>query len=296
MKVVVFGGSGFIGSHVCDVLRERGIEPIIFDRFPHVQMAPVARVFYGDIKDKEAVLEAVGLSDGAINLAGILGTSETVNNPYPSVDVNIIGGLNFLEACRHTKKRGVQITVGNHFMNNSYAITKTATERFALMYNKEHATRVAVVRGLNAYGPRQKHKPVRKIIPNFVIRALRGDPIEIYGKGESIMDMIFVKDVAEILVRALLDEHNCYDKIFEAGTGVETTVNEIANMVNKITDNKAGVKHLPMRQGEPEQSIVLGSPSTLLPLKMSGGNLKTLFEGLKETVDWYKNNYNLDEI
>lgn len=296
-KVVVFGGSGFIGGHVVDALIERGIEPLIFDRYPKNYITSPGLFFVGDIKDREAVLEAVGLSDGAINLAGILGTSETVNNPYPSVDVNITGGLNFLEACRHTKKRGVQITVGNHFMNNSYAITKTTIERFADMYNQEHDCRIAVVRGLNAYGPRQKHKPVRKIIPNFVIRALRGEPIEIFGEGSSVMDMIFVKDVADVLVRALLSDRVMPQGwIFEAGTGAKTTVLEIANMVNKIAGNKAGIKHLPMRQGEPEHSVVLGNPSTLLPLGLTAGNLKTLYEGLTETVQWYKENYPFNEI
>jgi nucleoside-diphosphate-sugar epimerase len=192
--------------------------------------------------------------------------------------------------------KGVQIAVGNHFMNNTYSITKTTAERFALMFNKEHKTKIAVVRALNAYGEYQKHKPIRKITPNFVVRALRGEPIEIFGDGEQIMDMIYVKDVAEILIRSLLLDHNCYNKVFEAGTGRRTTVNEIAHMVNDLTGNKAGVKHLPMRAGEPDRSVVLGDPSTLKPLGMSADDLTPLEKGLERTVKWYRDHYNLKNL
>ena len=293
MKKVLVTGFGFIGSHIVDELHARGITAVVFDRYqhhePYLETDSPYNFMLGDIRDRNAVSEAVGMVDGAINLAGILGTSETVDNPFPSVETNIMGGLNFLEACRKHGKRGVQIAVGNHFMNNSYAISKTTVERFALMYNKEHGTKIAVVRGLNAYGERQKHKPVRKITPNFITRALRGEPIKIYGNGNSIMDMVYVKDLAKILVEALVNPDTKYDKIYSAGTGVKTTVNDIAEVVNRLTDNKAGVEHTPMRPGEEEDSIVLGDPATLSELGIT--HLTGLEEGMAKTVAWYKESY-----
>ncbi|TKB78021.1 MAG: NAD-dependent epimerase/dehydratase family protein [Nitrospira sp.] len=302
MKVLV-AGAGFIGSHVVNRLLELGHDVSILDRFakPRDEWGKRVRVFLGDIRDREAVMEAVYQHDGVINLAGILGTMETVDNPHPSVDTNIHGALNIFEGCRANAMhkngiRGVQIAVGNHFMNNTYSITKTIAERFALMFNKEHKTKIAVVRALNAYGEYQKHKPVRKIAPNFIIRALNDHPIEIYGDGEQIMDMIYVKDVAEILIRALTQDHNCYDTIFEAGTGRRTTVNDIARLVNEITGNKAGIKHLPMRAGEPERSVVLGDPNTLKPLNYSVQDLTPLEKGMELTVQWYRNHYDWKHI
>jgi len=294
MKVLVTGGLGFIGGYVLEELVSRGITPVVFDRFKprdedYLRLPKTTYEFFlGDIRDRNAVSEAVSFCDGAINLAGVLGTSETVDNPFPSAEANILGGLNFLEACRQHKKKGVQIAVGNWFMNNTYAITKTTIERMALMYNKEHGTQIAVVRGLNVYGPRQKHKPVRKITPNFICQALRGEPIKIFGDGESIMDMIYVKDIARILVDALLLEHNTYDKVFSAGTGRETTVNDIAQVINKLTGN-TDIAHVRMRAGEDERSVVLGDPSTLAPL--GDQPLKTLEEGMATTIEWYKKNY-----
>lgn len=297
MKILVIG-AGFIGGHVVERLLELGHNVSIFDRFrrDHNGAVEKAQVFLGDVRDREAVMEAIYLHDGVINLAGILGTMETVDNPHPSVNTNIHGALNVFEGCRPNKMHsngipGVQITVGNHFMNNTYAITKTTAERFAVMFNKEHNTRIAVVRGLNAYGEGQKHKPVRKITPNFVVRALQAKAIEIFGDGEQIMDMIYVKDLADILVRALLNDHRCYDTVFEGGTGRKTTVNEIANIVNVLTGNKAGVKYLPMRAGEPDRSVVLGDPSTLAPLGIFAKDLTPLEKGLEYTVRWYRDHY-----
>ncbi len=74
-------------------------------------------------------------------------------------------------------------------MNNSYSITKTCAERFAWMFNREHGTRISVVRALNAYGPGQKSEPVRKIMPNFILPALRGEAIIVYGAGSQVMEI-----------------------------------------------------------------------------------------------------------
>jgi nucleoside-diphosphate-sugar epimerase len=172
-------------------------------------------------------------------------------------------------------------------MNNSYSISKTTAERFALMFNKEHGTKIAIVRGLNAYGPRQKSEPVRKIMPNFVIPALRDESITIYGDGSQVMDMIYVADLAEILVRALVEDHGVYDRVFEAGTGRKTTVLDIANEVIKQA-NGGYITTVPMRPGEPEQSVVLGDPETLKPLGEI--NLTTLEEGIAKTIAWYREN------
>jgi len=299
MKVVVFGGLGFIGGHVIEELVSRGCDVVVFDRWKSESDyrktdAPYS-LFLGDVTDAQAVDEVMFGADGFINLAGILGTSETVDNPMPSIMSNIVGGMNVLLAARRNKVKGVQITVGNHFMNNSYSISKTTQERFTLMFNKEHGTKIAVVRALNAYGERQKHKPVRKIIPNFVTKALRNEPITIYGSGNQIMDMIYVKDLAVILVAALLNDHEVYDKIFEAGSGAKTSVNDIAEMVIKYTGSTGGVVHVPMRAGEIEDSVVLGDPKTLVPLFGMPVNLDKMNEVLPQVISWYKDKYPYQE-
>jgi nucleoside-diphosphate-sugar epimerase len=288
-KIWVSGGSGFIGSHVVDECLARGYLVLAFDRVARPHKEGV-KLFLGDIRDRNAVNESLSLTDGGIDLAGILGTAENVDNPFPAVETNIMGGLNFFDACRKHKKRGVQITVGNYWMNNTYSITKRTLEKFALMYNKEHGTQIALVRGLSVYGEGQKHKPIRKIAPNFICRALRGEKLMIYGSGETIQDQVYVKDIAYILVEALVNPNTRFDKVYEAGTGREVTVNQIAELVNKLTGNKAGVEHIPMRKGEDELSVIKANPETLKEL----GNHKftTLEEGYEKVVKWYRENYN----
>lgn len=291
MRVLVTGASGFIGKHTVSRLLDTGHEVLRFDR-----RGPTD--FLGDIRDAVAVSEGVALSDAVIHVAGVLGTAETIDNPMPAIETNIIGGLNVFQACRQYKKRCVYITVGNYWMHNSYSISKTTTENLAWMFNKEHGTEIAVVRALNAYGPGQKAAPVRKIMPNFVIPALRGDPITIYGDGTQIMDMVYVEDVADILVRALTVDHGRYTYTpqrgefntvkFEAGTGDPTTVNDIAAAV--LAEVGGGsVVHVPMRGGEPEHSVVLGDPDTLRPLYNGyRPRLIDLENGVARTVAWYR--------
>ncbi len=279
-KILVTGGAGFIGSHVCKNLVDRGYDVIRFDH-----RGPTD--FLGDVIDYTSVSEAVAISDGVIHLAGVLGTQETIQEPIPAVQTNIIGSLNVFKACQHYGKRAVYIAVGNHWMNNTYSITKTTAERFALMFNKERGTKIAVVRGLNAYGPHQKVGPVRKIMPNFIVPALKNDKLIVYGDGSQVMDMIYVEDVAEILVRALLVDHGVYDKIFGAGTGRKTTVKQIAEEVVRQVGTGT-IEYVPMRPGEPVGATVLGNPETLRPL--GEFNFIPLEDGIAKTIAYYAKN------
>ena len=151
------------------------------------------------------------------------------------------------------------------------------------------------VRALNAYGPRQvaaaPYGPsrVRKIMPSFVCRALSGEPIEVYGDGTQVMDMIYVSDVAYVLVSTLehLADGSIIEQPIEAGSGVETTVNDIANAV--IAEVGRGeIKHLPMRPGEPPQSVVLGNPSTLKQFGIDRSDLVPLGDGVARTVRYFR--------
>ena len=171
-------------------------------------------------------------------------------------------------------------------MNNSYSITKTTAERFALMFNREMGTKIAIVRALNAYGPGQSEKPVRKIVPSFICRALRGESIQVYGDGMQVMDMIWVDDVARILIAAVMVDHKEYGTVFSAGTGRRTTVLQIAGQVS--LELGADIEHLPMRPGEPERSEVMGFPETLAPLGINPESFTKLEDGLTKTIRWYQ--------
>lgn len=295
--VLVTGGGGFIGSYAVEELLRRQYKVVVFDtrwREP----IPGAEVVLGDIRDATSVTEAIAHVDGVIHLAGVLGTQETIDNPRPAVETNVMGGLNVLEACAQYELPLVNIAVGNYWMNNTYSITKNTVERFVEMFNRFRETRFAVVRALNAYGPRQSAvapwgpSKVRKVMPSFICRALSGQTIEVYGEGDQIMDMIFVGDVANILVGALeaLDKGATLDTL-EAGTGRRTTIEQIARFVatevEKVTHQRVIIDHLPMRPGEDAHSVVLGNPHTLHPLGMDGTEMVPLEEGVARTVEYF---------
>lgn len=302
---LVTGGNGFIGRYVVEELQKRGHDVSVLDRhndhlhycegepkLPH-------ELYFGDIKDATLVTDAVSHVDGVIHLAGVLGTQETIQNPRPAAETNILGGLNVIQACAQYDVPLINIAVGNWWMTNTYSITKNTVERFVEMMAKYEAKQMMSVRALNAYGPRQVPADpfgpsrVRKIMPSFACRALTGEPIEIYGDGTQIMDMIYVTDVAYILCAALdhLDASGPIPTI-EAGTGRDTTVNDIAEeVVNAsfaLSDSAATIKHLPMRPGEDPNSIVKADPATLEPLGIKPEQLVTLEQGVHETVAYFK--------
>lgn len=292
MKVLVTGGSGFIGQHVVSALVAQGYEPIVFDR----KRNATATSIFGDIRDATHVTEAMSCVDGFVHLAGVLGTQETVNNPRPAVETNIIGGLNVLEAAAQYRIPGVYIGVGNWWMNNPYSITKTTVERFAAMYNENRGTRVNIVRAMNAYGPGQSApKPygsssVRKIAPSFICRALNNDPIEVYGDGNQVSDMVYVSDVARTLVLAL----NKAKKgellpAIETGPAEHNSVLQIAELVVELTGSKSKIVHLPMRPGEVAGAAVTADLESMKRAGVDPRDFVSLRDGMSRTISYYRN-------
>lgn len=296
MKVLVTGGQGFIGQYTVEELMRRGHVPIVFDTRDTGVRPDGSEFSLGDIRDDVAVTEAFAHSDAFIHLAGVLGTQETIKNPRPAAETNVLGGLNVLCASAQYDVPGVNIAVGNYWMNNTYSISKNTIERFVKMFNKESGTRINVVRPTNCFGPRQSSFPpygpakVKKITPAFVNAAIRGLPIGIYGDGEQISDMIYVEDVAKVLVTAMehAAEGKVYDHAFEVGYGEPITVNEVAQTIISLSGSESVLEHSPMRPGEEVHGVVLADPSTLEPLGISKDDFVPLEEGLLRTIEWFK--------
>lgn len=290
--VLLTGAAGFIGRHVAARLRADGRDVLALDRVGRTIAG--CETVLGDVRDATAVTEAMAHADAWIHLAGVLGTAEAVANPRPAAETNILGGLNVLEAAAQYGLPGVNIAVGNHFEHNTYSITKSSVERFCDMYRRHRGLPVTCVRALNAYGPGQSvaapygPSKVRKIMPSFAMRALSGDPIQIYGDGQQIMDMVYVEDVADIMVRALrhTEASGGYDGVIDAGTGRRTTVEDIAKAV--VAEVGSGhIEYLPMRAGETPGAIVVADTATLDVLGVDPATLMRLEDGLKPTVRYF---------
>lgn len=317
MKIGITGGSGFVGSWTAQRAVEMGHQVVLLDRHGYLEgMAgrlieqKTASLFLGDVRDATAMAELAAHVDGIIHLAACLGTQETIHNPFPPVETNILGGLHFLEGCARYDIPGTYIGVGNHWMNNPYSISKTTIERFVHMYNRERGTRVNIVRAVNAYGPGQSvaapygPSKVRKITPSFACRALTGTPIEVYGDGKQVSDMVHVSDVATALVRALetAAEGRTLLNPVEIGPARSNTVLDVAEMVLDAAGmwhamhggqpwKRPDIVHLPMRPGEIAGDRVTADYTTLEAIGMSHRDLISLEAGISATVRWFAENW-----
>lgn len=288
-KCFVSGGGGFIAGHTIERLKELGISVVTNVRSQSVRPDYLkdCEVYSADIRDKSAMYSIIERVDGVIHLAGILGTKH-VTNAWNFYDVNVKGAINLLEACKEFNVTFVGIGVGNYWMENNYANSKYAAEREIIKYAKYGGVKANVVRALNAYGPRQRVKHTGKIVSTFIHNALRNLPIEVYGGKEksSFMDMVYVKDVAKVLVEVLQKSHesdcaNCVGKVLEAGTGKAYRVWDIAQMVVSMTHSKSEIIEVPMREGESEKSEVIAKvpyPIEYMPFE----------EGLIKTIKYYQ--------
>ena len=149
---------------------------------------------------------------------------------------------------------------------------------------------------MNAYGPRQTPaKPygpstVRKIAPSFICRALRCDPIEVYGGGEQISDMVYVTDLAKALCRAMeyASAGHVFDRAVEVGPAEHTTVMQVAQMVKELTNSSSPIVSLPRRPGEQMNAPVYADTETLKLVGMSPEGLVPLRDGLELAIAYYR--------
>jgi nucleoside-diphosphate-sugar epimerase len=269
MRLLVTGGSGFIGKAVERAAKARGYE---FNTFDHPS----------DVRSKADVWDAVFPVDGVINLAGILGTAETLDDETDSIDVNINGALNVARACQQLGTPLVQIGTGHRGQLNVYAVTKACAEDLILTRAKWSGLKANVVRAFHAYGPGQKapapygRATVRKIIPSFVCAALASDPLIVNGTGMQQIDLVHVDDVAATLLDALQAP---YGRTLEAGTGTPVTVLQAAHDVIAACNSNSPIELVPMRAGEPIMSTVVAT---------NPASVARAWPSLVDTIDYYQ--------
>lgn len=284
-KILVVGGSGFIGLHLIELLNSlKKYSVAIYDlkepKFTNFKV----KLIKGDVLDYQRLAQAVKENDIIVGLDGLLGTNETFDNILEVAKINILGAINVFEASRLYNKKVIYLSLTNNWLN-PYTITKQAGNKFAQMYFHQFGTKIAVLRGLNVYGEYQKYNRVKKIIPQFAVKALLGEPVVIYGNGEQKVDLIDAKDVARAIIMAM-ENSKAYGQVIDIGTGKAKRVIDVANLVIKLAKSKSKILFKPVRRGEPKDSITVAD--TKLALSILGFKPKTsLEEGLGRTIDWY---------
>lgn len=282
-RVLITGGSGFIGTATHTALRARGHDVSTYDASDGL-----------DIRDPDSLLNVCVQRDveTVVHLAGVLGTHELFDTPGLAVDVNVNGSLNVLEACRETGAAYVGIAMPDVFPS-IYTATKIAAMRLAEAYRHTHGVKVAHVRAFNAFGPGQAVGPghPQKIVPHFAVELLHGRPVPIWGDGKQAVDLIHVDMLASVLADAVdaLGRFVVQAEpiVIDGGTGVPWAVLDVAHMVASALDMPLTAQFLPMRRGEkPTHIFAAGHGWEYLDVKPQWDEAD-----LRDTVRWYAARY-----
>lgn len=291
-NILVTGGSGFIASFLVEELLRKGYRVTIFD-VDRPKFTLNVPFILGDITDRNAVHRALEEQDVVFHYAGILGTHETVENAHEAARVNILGALNVYDAAAKHNAKVFDVTKPNYW-RNPYTITKIAAEEFGLMYREEFKLPVVFLRYFNVFGPRQKTDIYQKAVPTFILQALKNESLTIFGDGTQGTDHIFVEDAIGATVN-LFENGIIPEKAVEIGSGVEVTVNELAEKIIKLTRSRSRIKHIPMRRGETEHARIQADISYLRDVV--GYRFKaSLEDGLLKTINYYKKLLKSQEI
>jgi UDP-glucose 4-epimerase len=280
MKILITGGTGFIGSHLATLLEAKRHDVTLLSYEGGVFVGST-KFILADITDREKILDIIPKFDVVYHLAGLLGTNELIKEAYRASRVNIIGTINILDGALKNKTKVIHITKPNVWLN-TYSITKEAGEKFTKMYYEQMG--LPSVKWLNVYGPRQSFH-CQKAVPFFIRWALKNESIEIWGSGEQTMDLIHAKDAARATIM-IGENKNLEGQTVDVGTGVETTVNWLADKIITMTNSRSKVRHLSMRAGETSATRL--AADTFILNKFGFKTEYTLEGGLRETVEWYK--------
>lgn len=288
MKCVVTGGKGFLGTHVVAELVRRGFDVVIYDIAPGESLNKSVRVKFiqDDIRNMDRLRVVLENADAVFHLSGVLGTEELFDSPREAIDINIHGALNILLASSNTetKKRIFFPTKPNEW-NNVYSVTSQAVEKLGHAYRESMGLDIRVLRFWSVYGPRQKLFPVRKAVALFIFCALENKPIEIFGDGTQVVELIYVQDVAKSIVD-YVDYDGSISETHELSSGIRMTVEALAQQLIAMIGSKSEVTFLPMRRGE-ASNIQFARARDVRQI-LGESKITSFNDGMRKTIEWYR--------
>ncbi len=292
LKILVTGGSGFIGRQLAATLSRQGHVVRTFDavaRAGSELQSPSAEVTHirGALEDADAVVAAANGCDLVYHLGGLVGTDWLLEQPHRAVAANIEGTLNVLEAARSVGCRMVNASLRPRWAN-SYMITKQAATQFCEMYGREFKSDVLTVRLPHVYGPGQRWLPARKVVPNFVRAALRAQPITVYGTGTQPLDLLYVDDAVRALQLAASSALTC-GACIDVSSMQDISLLELAYRVGRACDQSVTIRMAPGRKGESQSLSDFPRAATATGNSIVGFEPQIgLDEGLERTIAWMR--------
>ncbi len=272
MRYLITGGAGFIGSHLAERLLEKGEQVVLLDNLSTGSMENIRHLKGSDrleyhldgIENRQMLAELVDDADVIVHLAAAVGVKLIVESPVRTIETNVNGTQMVLETASKKKKLVLIASTSEVYGKNtnvpfhedadlvlgattkgrwSYAASKALDEFLAISYWKEKRQPVIVVRFFNTVGPRQTGR-YGMVLPNFVKRALDGDPIEVYGNGQQSRCFCDVRDTVEALLR-LMPLDRAVGEVINIGNTEEVTIENLAKIVKHRTGSESAIQFVP---------------------------------------------------
>ena len=274
MKALVTGGAGFIGSNVVKVLIEHGHDVSVLDNLSsgyreNLASFPQVEVVEGDVRDGEALARAMAGAEVVFHLAASVGNARSIAYPMEDADINVMGTLRLLEAARHGGVRKVVFSSSagifgelktlpireDHAVepDSPYGATKLGAEKLCLAYAKLYPLECVCLRYFNVYGMHQRYDAYGNVIPIFAHRALRRQPLVIYGDGEQTRDFVNVHDVAMANYQAGMSRG--VSGAFNIASATRVTINNLAATIAELSGEAVSIDHAPPRPGDVRHSL-----------------------------------------
>lgn len=310
-SVLVTGSAGFIGSHLTEYLLKEGARVRAFVRYSsdgylgnlkYLEPFPDnLEIFFGDLRNPDAVREAMKGVDCVFNLASIVSIPYSYRNPREYFDNNLYFILNILEAAKDlgtaaivhistsevygTAER-VPIDEKHPLKGQSpYSASKIGADKVAESFYRSFDSPVITIRPFNTYGPRQSE---RAVIPTIILQALHNKAI-LLGDVRPTRDFNFVEDTVSGIAMAAERIEKAYGEVINIGSGVEVTIEEVANQILELTESDANIVFNASKVRPTKSEVQRLCADASKAKKLLGWESKiTLREGLKRNIQWYK--------
>lgn len=305
MRILITGGAGFIGSNFAELCLRAGHEVSVIDDLSAGHEENLngldVRFVRGTILNPEDLASAVRDADSIVHLAALGSVPRSIRDPFASHAANATGTLAVLEAARAASVEHVVVASSSSVYGlnpalpkgerewvrpmSPYAVSKLATEQYALAYQESYGLKTLAFRFFNVFGPRQRAgHAYAAVVPTFVDALLRGEPLWINGDGSNSRDFTYVESVCRVLLSAC-ERSITHPEPVNLAFGTNTTLLELIEGIEDVSGLMADRRHRDPRPGDVAHSQADNSVLLTLFPDVEQVMLK---DGLRQTVEWFK--------
>jgi UDP-glucuronate decarboxylase len=311
-RILITGGAGFIGSHLCERLLNEGNEVICLDNYFTGHKSNVAHLLenpYFELVRHDVTHPYFAEVDEIYNLACPASPVHYQYNPIKTIKTSVMGAINMLGLAKRVNAKILQASTSEVYGDptihpqpesywgnvnpigprSCYDEGKRCAESLFVNYHQQNNVRIKIIRIFNTYGPRMNANDGR-VVSNFIVQAVKGKDITIYGDGKQTRSFQYVDDLVEGMIR-MMNTDDSFTGPVNVGNPGEFTMLELAELILKLTNSKSKIIHLPLPQDDPMQRQPI--------IKLANEELENWFptikleDGLKSTIAFFQSKLNL---